>query len=201
MVPTAEEMELVSNSGDPVSMSRSGNIEPQGDIADPASVRDPSNLAPSDSATLFKVAATFRHHADIEPRFRDTDAMGHVNNAVYVTYLEVARQSYWRRMSESTDYGQVPFVVARIELDLRSPLQVGEVVRAFLRTNWISRSSFEMEYALHEHASGRLIASARTVLVTYDYARQVSIPVPESVRQGLEKMEGGPLPGRASLNR
>jgi acyl-CoA thioester hydrolase len=144
-----------------------------------------------------KLDAGFRAHVDIEPRFRDTDAMGHVNNAVYVTYLEVARQDYWRRLTGSNDYGRVPFVVARIEIDLQSPLLVGEIVRVFLRTSWVSRSSFEMEYVLHERDQGRCIATARTVLVTYDYAQNVSMPVPDSIRQALESMEGGPLPGRA----
>lgn len=160
---------------------------------DPTPIADHRTLI---SPLLAEVAAEFRTYADVEPRFRDTDAMGHVNNAVYVTYLEVARQSYWQRMTASNDYGNVPFVVARIELDLRSPLLVREIVRIFLRTNWISRSSFEMAYALHERSGGRLIASARTVLVTYDYTRDASMPVPDWVRQGIEKMEGGPLPGR-----
>ncbi len=49
---------------------------------------------------------------EILPRFRDTDAMGHINNAVYVTYLEVARQAYWRQLDAHSDYRRVPFTLA-----------------------------------------------------------------------------------------
>ena len=42
--------------------------------------------------------------APLRPRFRDTDAMCHINNAVYVTYLEVARQEYWRAFKHDDNY-------------------------------------------------------------------------------------------------
>jgi acyl-CoA thioester hydrolase len=40
----------------------------------------------------------FRFNYPIEVRFSDTDAMGHVNNAVYLTYFEQARLAYWREL-------------------------------------------------------------------------------------------------------
>lgn len=141
----------------------------------------------------------FRVHADVYVRFRDTDAMGHVNNAVYVTYLEVARQEYWTRFSASgADYRHVPFVVAHVSLHFRSPAVVGETVRVSLRTHWVSRSSFGMVYELRERDSGRLLAEAETTQVTYDYANERSMPVPEALRQNLEQVEGHRLPGRPS---
>ncbi len=48
------------------------------------------------------------------PRFRDTDAMGHINNAVYIIYLEVARQEYWRALDGTQDYRRVPFILAHV---------------------------------------------------------------------------------------
>ena len=137
----------------------------------------------------------FPLHVDIEPRFRDTDAMGHVNNAVYVTYLEVARQEYWRRFW-TTGYSTVPFVMARIELDLRSPVKLGEIVRVELRTDWISRSSFGMSYRLTEVKSGRLVSDAKTVAVTFDYETETSMPVPDEIRQHFVEIEGRELPGK-----
>lgn len=134
-------------------------------------------------------------HVEIEPRFRDTDAMGHVNNAVYVTYLEVARQEYWKRIWQD-GYDEVPFVMARLEVDLRSPVKTGEIVRIELRTDWVSRSSFAMSYRLTEVHSGRLVAEARTVAVTFDWETERSIPVPEELRAALDRVEGRQLPGK-----
>lgn len=146
--------------------------------------------------SLAEIERQYRVWADIEPRFRDTDAMGHVNNAVFVTYLEIARQEYWARFRSAGDYSNVPFVVARVEIDFQSPVKVGEVVRAYLRTRYVSRSSFSMVYALHDLATGRPVAEAETILVTYDWDHERSMPVPEWVKLGLSQVEGAPLPSR-----
>jgi acyl-CoA thioester hydrolase len=138
----------------------------------------------------------YRFHHDLEVRFRDLDAMGHVNNAVYLTYLEVARQAYWKEVAAQVRYDRVPFVVARASIDFRSSLAVGETVRVFLRTVWAGSRSFAMDYTLREAASGRLVAEASTVLVTYDWAEQRAIPIPDWLRSGLERVEGHPLPGK-----
>jgi acyl-CoA thioester hydrolase len=85
--------------------------------------------------------ADFPVWTDISIRFRDCDPMGHVNNAVYLTYLEVGRQVYWQRLADPRRFDQVPFIIARVEIDYRSPAGVGETVRVFVRTSWVSRSS------------------------------------------------------------
>src|SRR5262245_20378926 len=90
----------------------------------------------------------FAVSTDIDVRFRDTDAMGHVNNAVYLTYLEVGRQLYWKRADPVASYDRVPFVVAHVSIDFRSALRIGEVARVRLRTSWVGRSSFRMDYEL-----------------------------------------------------
>ena len=131
---------------------------------------------------------------DIPVRFRDTDAMGHVNNAVLVTYLEVARQAYWKRFRQPTDYARVPFILAHVSIDFRSQLRVDEVVRVYLRTTWISARSFGIEYEVRERDSGRLVAEAESVQVTFDYGRQQVVPVPDWLRSELEAVEGRPLP-------
>lgn len=133
---------------------------------------------------------------DIEVRFRDTDAMGHVNNAVYLSYLEFARQTYWQRFEGGHDYAKVPFVVASLRIDFRSPLHVHEVARVFVRTTWISRSSFGMEYTVRERDGGRIVVDAESIQVTYDYGKQRAMPVPDWLRRELERVEGRPLPAR-----
>lgn len=133
---------------------------------------------------------------DIDVRFRDCDPMNHVNNAVYATYLEVARQAYWSRFLSPLDYRNVPFIMARIEIDYRSPLLTGETVRVYLRTSWIGHRSFGLEYELRERASNRLIAQATSVQVAYDYAASRVIAVPESLKRGLEGVEGRAIPAK-----
>ena len=130
---------------------------------------------------------------EMVPRFRDTDAMGHINNAVYVTYLEVARQEYWRRLSGAQDYSRVPFILAHVTVDFRAEALVREVLLLGLRCAWVGAKSFEFRYEIREQQTDRLVVEATTVQVCYDYDRKHSIPMPADLRRALEAFEGRTL--------
>jgi len=115
-------------------------------------------------------------------RFRDLDGMGHVNNAVFSTYLEQARLAWFGR-SEELPLSDV--ILARTEIDFRSPLQMGETLEIGVRPTRLGTKSFELEYELR--AGERVVAEAKSVLVGYDYDRGESIPVPERWRRRLSE--------------
>ena len=92
---------------------------------------------------------------ELSPRFRDTDAMGHINNAVYVTYLEVGRQEYWKRISQVPDYRRVPFILAHVTIDFRSEALVNEVLEVATRCEWIGTRSFAFRYEIRAQAGRR----------------------------------------------
>ena len=133
---------------------------------------------------------------EIVPRFRDTDAMGHINNAVYVTYLEVARQVYWKRLDQHADYRRVPFILAGVHIDFRSEALVSEVLEAGLRLEWIGEKSFAFPDRIWEKTTRRTVAEATTVQVCYDYAAKKTIPMPAELKRALESFEGRPMPGK-----
>jgi acyl-CoA thioester hydrolase len=108
-------------------------------------------------------------------RFRDCDAMGHVNNAVYSTFLEEARIEVLGGLTD--------FILARVEIDFRSELRAGEEIEVRTRCSAIGTKSFELEHEIH--AGGRLAAQARSVLVGYDYGRGQSVPLSDEVRARL----------------
>jgi acyl-CoA thioester hydrolase len=115
-------------------------------------------------------------------RFRDLDGMAHVNNAVFLTYLEQARLAWF---GESDELPLSDVILARTEIDFRSPLHVGEAVEVGVRPARIGTKSFELEYELR--AGGRLVAEAKSVLVGYDYERGASVAVPERWRRRLSE--------------
>ena len=108
-------------------------------------------------------------------RFRDCDAMGHVNNAVYSTYLEEARIGVLGDL--------IDFILARVEIDFRSELRMGEEVEVQTSCSRIGTKSFDLEHVIA--ADGRVIAEAKSVLVSYDYERGESVPVPDELRRLL----------------
>lgn len=122
----------------------------------------------------------------VEVRFRDLDALGHVNNAVYLTYFENARAAYWRMLvpDRPTEY---PFLVARAEIDFRASVEMDTPLVAELALARIGRTSFTFEYRL---LSGeRVMAEGRTVQVWIG-ADGRPAPVPDWVRERVAAVEG-----------
>lgn len=116
----------------------------------------------------------WRHNDRV--RFRDCDAMGHVNNAVYSTYLEESRIGVLGGLNE--------FILARVEIDFRSELRMGEEVEVRTRCSRIGTKSFDLEHVISA-SGGRVVAEAKSVLVAYDYTLGSSVPVPETLRVRL----------------
>ena len=125
----------------------------------------------------------------IPVRFRDLDAMGHVNNAVYFTYIEVGRQDYWFALTGQRTVNAFEFIVGKAECVYRSPACLGEVVRVRMGVTRMGGASFTMRYELTEAASGRLIAEASTELVCYDYVAKRPRRLAEDERRAIEAFE------------
>ena len=132
----------------------------------------------------------FRCHAPIEIRFRDVDMMGHVNNAVYLTYFEVARAHYWRRLGEAESQRIRTYVVARAECDFLSPATLDDELECHLRVASFGRTSFTFEYLLRDRRSGRPVAEGRTVQVMYDYATRRPRPLDAPFKEAIRRLEG-----------
>ncbi len=138
-------------------------------------------------------AIPFRVVHTLNPRFRDSDAMGHINNAVYVTYIEVARQEYWLNLTGDANYRNVPFILAHVTIDFRSEALIDETLEIGIRCAWVGGKSFAFTYEIRERETQRLVVEATSVQVCYDYTAKHSIPVPEDLRRKLEAFEGRSL--------
>lgn len=125
----------------------------------------------------------------VEVRFRDLDALGHVNNAVYLTYLESARIAYWFHVTGKARLEDLGMILARVEVDYRSPVSLGESLAVSVRCASIRRSSFVMAFEVRGRDGGRLVAEAKKVLVHYDYAAGRSEPLPAELRRLLRAQD------------
>lgn len=114
-------------------------------------------------------------------RFRDCDSLGHVNNAVYLTYLEEARVDL--RNEFGFDWTQM--ILARCEIDFRDQVSVGEVVEVAMWPTRVGNKSFDLAYELK--VGDRLVAEAKTVLVAFDYERGESVPLRDDWRKLLSE--------------
>ena len=141
----------------------------------------------------------FRCRREVEIRVADTDAMGHVNNAVYLTYLEIARVAYYqaatgRPLPLGVHGAEEGLILADIRVAFRAPAFYGETLVVESRVPRVGRTSFGMEHRItapdSRLAPARLIAVAESVLVTYDYRAGRPIPVPGALVEAIERLEG-----------
>ena len=125
----------------------------------------------------------------LEVRFRDCDSMGHVNNAVYLTYLEQTRFSHWRSLwgfgTPQLPAGRPGVILARAECDYKRPAKYGDVLEIRLTVAELGRTSFRYEYEIVD-AEGRTVVTAKTVQVMYDYTSERPVPIPDDIRRLLQ---------------
>ncbi|MBI3746134.1 MAG: acyl-CoA thioesterase [Chloroflexi bacterium] len=146
----------------------------------------------------------FAHVHPVAVRFSDTDAMGHVNNASYLTYAEIARLAYYEQVTGdplplATHGAEEGMILAEIRITYRAQAFYGETLAVETRVDRIGRTSFTMVHRLSAPASrygpARLIAVADSVLVMYDYQDEHPIPVADGLATAIEAFEGRRLRG------
>jgi acyl-CoA thioester hydrolase len=116
-------------------------------------------------------------------RFRDLDPMGHVNNAVFLTYIESARVAFLQHLGAAATLEDMNIIVARIEIDFRAPVRLGDEVSISVHASRFGEKSFDLQYELR--VGGQVVAEAKSVLVSYDYEKRKPMALPDEWREKL----------------
>jgi acyl-CoA thioester hydrolase len=119
-------------------------------------------------------------------RYGDTDRQGHINNAVFSTFLETGRvELLYDRTRKLVEPGTA-FVIARLEMDFRAELLWPGEVEIGTRIASIGRSSVRLEQAIFQ--GGRCVASGITVMVQMDETTRKARPFSETIREQLAQL-------------
>ncbi len=130
----------------------------------------------------------------IEVAFRDIDAFGHVNNAVFFSYMEYARVKYATRIFAATELAadsllDIPLILVEATCTYYSPALLGETIALGLGVSRFGNKSFDMIYRFVGE-DGRLIATGKTVQVMYDYSRGSAFPIPQTIKDKVHALQG-----------
>jgi len=134
-------------------------------------------------------AQSFPYKVVIEVAFRDLDALGHVNNAVYLSYMETARIKFLVDLLTVTSLHDLPVIMAEATCTYKAPAFFGEQLTVGVGVSRFGSKSFDMTYRI-DAGDGRLIALGKTVQVMYDYAAARTLVVPEDFRSKVLAFQG-----------
>ncbi|HDJ28744.1 MAG TPA: acyl-CoA thioesterase [Proteobacteria bacterium] len=125
-------------------------------------------------------------------RFRDLDAMGHVNNATYFTYMEEARKEFFNHLLNCASPEDFPFVLAGISCNFSKPIQLKDKVLAVdLWLTHLGRKSFTFSYELYRpDEPSWVFATGESVQVFYDYQQNKSIEIPTDFKVKVQQYLG-----------
>ena len=118
----------------------------------------------------------------IATRYPDYDTKGHVNNAIFLTYFEMAREQAWKAIGGDPDF---PFIVAEASIKYLSEAMIGDPLEITIATTEVRTKAWVWSYAIRDARDGRAVAEGKTVQVMYDYAERVTVPIPDGVRAKL----------------
>ncbi len=122
----------------------------------------------------------------IAVRFRDLDALGHVNNAVFFTYFEEGRKFFFLNNVKAAGPADFSFILAQIQCDYLKPVRLNDKLSLQLWVTKIGSKSFNLAYQLINRLNDSIVyAKGESVQVCFDYKQNKSIAVPGDLREKL----------------
>ena len=119
----------------------------------------------------------------IQPRFSDTDALGHISNTAFPIWFEEARTPLFEMYHPTLDVKSWPLIIARIELDILPQTYWGKAVEIKTYINKLGNSSCEVAHEAWQ--KDKMVAKGKAVMIYFDYENEKSQPIPDEVRQKL----------------
>jgi acyl-CoA thioester hydrolase len=122
----------------------------------------------------------------------DMDFYRHVNNVVYFRYFENARLEYFRRLDwfEYEKHTRIGPILAATQARFRKPLTYPDTISVGCRIPMLDEDRFVMEYSLVSHRLNAVAADGTGTIVTFHYPDGKKVPIPEDLRQRIERLEG-----------
>lgn len=138
-----------------------------------------------------------RYALNIEVQRPDIDELGHVNNVVYVRWIQDVAVAHWRALATPREQAEVLWVVVRHEIDYKRGARLGDAVVAETWVGGASRSTFERHTEILRAADRKVLVRARTQWCPIDPATGRPKPVAADLRARWSVAEGPPAPREA----
>ncbi|MEW6671582.1 MAG: thioesterase family protein [Thermodesulfobacteriota bacterium] len=127
---------------------------------------------------------------NIDVRFRDMDALGHVNHAVFFTYFEEGRKIFFQNHFEISSPAGFGLIIAHISCDYLKPIKLTDRLKLYITVGSIKNKSFSFNYKLADRKDDSVVfATGVSVQVCYDFSLNKSVPVPAEFKEKLVNLQ------------
>tara|TARA_Y100000768_G_scaffold156243_2_gene116689 strand:- start:32 stop:451 length:420 start_codon:yes stop_codon:yes gene_type:complete len=134
-----------------------------------------------------KFLTDYKMHVNLETRWRDLDAFGHVNNAVFATYIETARGTLFKRWNLPFNGTGKSLTVAAISINYHKQLKHPSKIIIGQSITRIGNTSFDVESAIfNEKNTTEPIATSKVIVVCFDFDKQKSTQVFQQIIQDFK---------------
>ncbi|HEX7150076.1 MAG TPA: thioesterase family protein [Thermoanaerobaculia bacterium] len=120
--------------------------------------------------------------------FRDVDYFGHVNNAVYLTYFELARTELWFALTGGRVPLDINFIVAHARVDFRLQIAM-EPIEIAVRISEMRTTSLDFVYEIRKNGGVELAATGIVTVVLFDWDTRTKRPITEELRRKVEEFQ------------
>lgn len=121
------------------------------------------------------------YSSEIEVRYSDLDAYGHVNHAKFITYLETVRTKLFINEFNELLKKDIFLIIVKVECNYKHPIHLGDKVIIDIKTDEIKKTSFTLSYTMH-NSSGITYAEAKTTLVSFDNNKKKPVEIPDELK-------------------
>ena len=129
---------------------------------------------------IIKSLEDFLFHHNIQTRWKDMDSFGHINNAVYLTYIEDARTTLFKRWNLNRQNNSV--IVASLKIDYFTQIKHPSKLIIGSKISRIGNSSFDIQSAIFIDGLKKPAALSLVICVCYDYENGQSVTVYDKIR-------------------
>lgn len=133
----------------------------------------------------------FRHHMPLQMRFNDIDMLGHLNNSVYLTFMDLAKARYFEAVNGGTvDISTMGIVVVNVNANFCIPTFFDEEIEVETATVAIGEKSLTLEQHIYSVPDRQVKCSCRTVMAGFDIKTNTGMPISADWVKKIEAYEG-----------
>lgn len=157
--------------------------------------KTPVILPPSANPRVPQPEAPFYHSLPLQIRFNDIDMLGHLNNGIYLQFMDLGKAHYFNTvMPERVDWRHINVVVVNINVNFYSPTYLDENIAVMTSVVAMSQRSFTMEQRVVNTDTGDVKCVARTIMAGFDMKTAQSAPIDPLWVDAISRYEQRPFP-------